>query len=141
QRSFKIQSQKPGAMPQAVLIPPLALNSYLSTEPANQKRSCVHATATQLVRSYAPFFISYPARMSACVCGGAARPGPESAQYHAAAALSNYQRPPDRFLLRGRTLHCRQRRRDCPPNYERTRLHFLPAVLSRRDTARFHLAI
>jgi len=32
--------------------------------------------------------------MSARVCGGAARPGPEPAQYHAAAALSNYQRPP-----------------------------------------------
>jgi len=73
----------------------------------HQKRSCVRATATQLVRSYVPFFISYPARMSARVCRGAAGPGPESAQHHATAALSNYQRPPDRFLLRRRTLHCR----------------------------------
>ena len=73
----------------------------------NQKRGCVRARATQLGRSYVPFLISYPAPMSARVCRGAARLGPESAEYHAAATVSNYQWPPDRFLLRRRTLHCR----------------------------------
>src|SRR4029077_8738579 len=87
---------------QGLLDPPPTVQALTSF----QKRGCVRGTATQLVRPYAPLFISYPAWMSARVCGGAARPCPEPAQYHAAAALSNYQRPPDRLLLRRRTLHC-----------------------------------
>src|SRR5207244_7585603 len=115
--------------------------SRFATEPANQKRGCVRARATQLVRSYAPFLISYPTPMSARVYRGAACLGPESAEYHAAVALPNYQRAPDCFLLRGRTLHCRQGRGNCPPNHQRTRLYFFPAFLARWDAARLHLPI
>ena len=70
---------------------------------------------------------------------------PVSAQnltrYYAPAAFPNDKRNTNRFLLRRRALHRRQRRRHGAPPDKRTWLHFIRAIFAGRNADRVHVTL
>src|SRR6266542_5666844 len=65
----------------------------------------------------------------------------ELANHDPPTALPDDKRNADRFLLRGRALHGRQRRRHRAATNERSWVHIIPAVLAGWLADRVHVAI